>query len=77
MVIRDLANGETAFLQEMLYTALAWRPGRIMLILLTAASLWRILPRSIMQRANAACWWRAAPVRCRRCRRREACRRSS
>jgi hypothetical protein len=27
MVIRDLANGETAFLQEMLYAPLAWRPG--------------------------------------------------
>jgi len=27
MTIRDLANGEVAFLQEMLYTALAWRPG--------------------------------------------------
>ena len=26
MTIRDLANGEVAFLQEMLYTALAWRP---------------------------------------------------
>ncbi|MBM2823513.1 MAG: Histone acetyltransferase and related acetyltransferase [Thermoleophilia bacterium] len=27
MVIRDLASGETAFLQAMLYAALAWRPG--------------------------------------------------